>query len=163
MQKQYRVGDKVYTLRHATSEDIEAHYVIAVDEESSITAIKDVYVGNMHKSVNQRLAFVVEESDGVQGFMYGYVEDYLYTGASIVSHNMIATVILFRNCFIVNPYSHKMIFVPHNRDSMLKFLSILTGASVRRYYNGKPYVTVLRDEIVPKGYKVFMYLGIEEI
>lgn len=163
MQKQYRVGDKVYTLRHATSEDIEVHYAIAVEEESSITAIKDTYLESMHKSVNQRLAFVVEESDVVQGFMYGYVENYLYTGASIVSHNMIATMILFRNCFTANAYSHKMVFAPHNRESMLKFLSLLSGASVRRYYNGKSYVTVLRDEIVPKGYKVFMYLGIEEL
>lgn len=161
--KTYKVDNKTYTVEYVTSSAIDEHYVIALQEEPTIELIQEMYKANMLKACEQRLAICVKEEDVLVGFMYNYIEDYSYIGASIVSTTPISTLLLFKTVFEINNKSHKINFVPHNDNSVKKFMSILYGPSIRRYKHGKGFVTVLRSEMEEKGHRIFTYLGLEEV
>ena len=129
--------------------------------EDQITDISlDTYKENMVKAIEQKLAFSIYRDSTRVGFVYNYVEDFKYIGASIWIHSdMVSMLVGLRTIFEISD-AHKLVFVPH-KEGIRYFKSMVKGSSIRaNYKTGSPLV-VLRDVVYNKGFKMFKYLGIE--
>lgn len=156
----YFVNNNIYNINKIID-------VIEIDKdlEEVLDAITDTpldkYKENMIKSVQQELAFSIYKDNIKIGFVYNYMEDFKYIGASMYIHtDIIATLLAFKTIFDIND-THKLSFIPH-QDGIKYFKSIVLGDSIRAYHKIGSPVVVLRSTIYEKGFKMFKYLGIKK-
>jgi len=121
----------------------------------------DSYRSNMEESVRQGLAFCIHKDGNKVGFVYTYIKDHRYVGASIhVYGDIVSSMVALRTIFEVND-THKIIFTPHS-TGLDYFKSMATGPSIRAHHATGGPVTILRDTVYTKGQKIYKYLGIAE-
>lgn len=118
----------------------------------------DKYVSRMYESVDQGYAFRVYKNGLKCGFVYSYMKDGKYLGASIKLNGAVPMVVGLKHVFDICDW-HKIEFMPHGDVSQFK--SMLTGSSIRTYNSHGSMVKILRKDVVEAGYKVFRYLNIE--
>ena len=136
-------------------EDLLVVYNV-VKRDTSVALYKD----NMIKSIDQGLAKKVLKDVVKKGFVYCYVENNKYYGARIHLDTKVAMLLGLREVFEQIDYP-SLEFIPH-KGSLPMFRSIVTGASLRNYYNGvSRKLKIIKKEIVLKGMAMHNYLGIE--
>jgi len=120
----------------------------------------EVYRDNMVASVYQDMAYCIYKNDVRIGFVYNRVERYRYFGASIWMKDTIGMIIAMKTMFEVCD-NHKIEIVPHE-GCIIDYISMASGTSIRTYHCGtRDAIVFLRDELVPKGEKLFKYFGIQ--
>lgn len=149
-------GD-IYEIRKVkeySKADIDVFDVLELIEGTDL----DEYVQRMYKSIDQGYAFRVYKNGLKVGFVYSYMKDGHYLGASIRLKGAVAMAIGLKHVFDICDW-HKIEFMPHGDVSQFK--SMLTGSSIRVYNSHGSMVKILRKDVVEAGYTVFRYLGIE--
>ena len=146
---------RVSYIEDTSSIDDDIATVIDTIQDTDI----DVYRANMVKSVEQHLAYCIYKNDIRVGFIYNRIEGDLYLGASINITDTIAMLIALKTMFEIYD-SHKIQFVPHNRDIRM-FKSMAYGPDIRSYYSSDGYLVIRRADIENNGKRLFNYLGIE--
>ena len=134
--------------------------VATVEDTISDTPIEK-YIYNMLISVDQNLAFSVIVNNVRVGFVYSYLNNYVYTGASIhIHYDIVSTIIALKTIFDIQN-SHKLVFIPHV-GGLYYFKSMATELSIKAYYYNKSPLVVIRDNVYTKGEKIYNYLGITQ-
>ena len=159
MEAHYHDGN-IYTIEPIVDYgEVYEDLLVVYDVVKSDTSVA-LYKENMVKSIDQGLAKKVMKEGIKVGFVYCYVKDSKYYGASIHLNSKVAMVLGFRIIFEQADYP-SLEFIPH-KGSIGMFRSIVTGASLRNYYNGvSRKLKVIKKEIVAKGKIIHNYLGIE--
>ena len=136
--------------------DIEEVSYLIEDENVDM----GIYRAAMVEAVEQGLAFRVVKDGTRCGFVYSYVEEYRYIGASInLPGDMVSVLLGLKTIFDIQD-SHKILILPHDKG-LKSFVSMATGKSIRAYHSVGMPLTILRSSIVEKGKKMFKYLGVE--
>ena len=121
----------------------------------------DKYENAMKQSIEQRLAYEIYKNDTRVGYVYNRVENNTYYGACINVKGFEAMAIAMKHMFEIYD-SHKIVFSPHTHN-LKSFKSMIKGSIIRAWHNGRKTVSILREDIVPQGIKVFNYLRLREI
>lgn len=149
-----------------TVEIMPSGYMIDADIASVAHLIGDTdpneYRDQMVESVEQKLAFAVFKNGTRVGFMYNKETHKGYYGCSINIPDNVALMVGMKTIFELSS-KHKIQFKPHGKESLKAFMSMAKGHNIRAYHSGSPYITIVKDYILPKTKKLFPYFGIEEI
>lgn len=140
-----------YVIQECTKEDIDNHYKVIADKVIDVD--KDVYIGKMMYSVEQRNAFKLDDS-----FLYLYTENRKWYGASVFASNVVFLVMLMVYTSQLLGY-RKIEFVPH--DGMIsKIKSIVDGSSIRLFRTSGGFIPIRVDELTEKFKRLFKYIGV---
>ena len=157
----YKRGSTSYTVEPIDSYDMIDRDISVVIDLIEGTPL-DGYRSNMETSVDQGLAYAIFKDNLRIGFVYNRVEAGAYLGSSIfINKDLVAMNLAMKTMFEI--YDARSIrFTPH-QDNLRYFKSMVRGTSIRAYYSGVPYVTIIRDDIIAKGKEMFFYLGLEVV
>ena len=152
----YSIKDSTYYVHKCTADDIAKHY----DEVASLVADtdKEVYVDNMQRSIQNDSAYLIKKDDKCVGFMYLYIENGKWYGASIHGTDILGFIVLMVE--ITKLYGYINIkFIPHT-NTIHMYKSMLTGSSIRMFRSGSKYVTLRTSLLMDKIHKVYALLGV---
>lgn len=158
----YLGNDSIYEVK-----EILDNTVVKVDAVESLALVDynvesvEAYECNMDLSIEQKLAFDVYKNNQRIGYVYNIIDNEVYIGCSIHLVDTIGMLLAFKTMFEICD-KHRIIFAPHGNNINM-FKSLVYGPSYRMYNNGSNTVTILKDDMVSKGQRMFKYLGIEEI
>ena len=138
--------------------DIEVDIVEVLDAIADVDV--DEYKATMQVCIDQGLAFRVLVNGSKTGFVYAYMDEYKYIGASVwLPGDIVSTVVGLSRIFDQVDV-HKMLVSPHT-GGLGNFVSMATGQSIRAYHTADKPISILRDVVVKKGSRMFRYLGVE--
>jgi hypothetical protein len=142
------------------TKEVDIHYT----KVKSLTSgtLEAAYKEAMLDSVYQNLSYKVTRDGEYVGHFYGRIIEDRYHGCSIFSTgDIVGTVLLLKHVFEQNNRKN-VLFTPHGKKGLLRFISMAVGSSIRSWYAGNEYVVVTKHSIVHKGERMFHYLGIKE-
>ena len=149
----------VYEVRYITEDtsiDTDIEVVLPAITDTAI----EVYRANMAESVNQGLAYAIYKNNTKVGFVYNYIRESKYYGASIYIPGSVVTCLGLKTMFEICD-NHKIQFVPH-ANNLSGFLPMATGENIRAYHSGKPFISVTKKYMYPRVKKLYHYLNIQE-
>lgn len=154
----YIRGDDKYTIEpivDVSQVDLDMATVMDVIQDTDL----DYYRDNMLMSIDQNLSYAIFKNGERVGFVYNRLEDNLYIGCSINIWDHVAMIVGLKHIFDICD-KHKIVFAPHTIN-MKDFVSMATGTSIRIFNTtDTSTVTILRDDIYPRGARILKYLGV---
>lgn len=121
---------------------------------------REEYIAAMVDSVEQGLAFEVHTNDVRTGYMYNRVIDNTYVGVSINIKGACEMIVMFKTVFELYD-AHKLVFGPTS-DNIHNFTSLVSLDALRKW-NATGRLSVLKSSVVPRGKRIFKYLGIRKV
>lgn len=152
MEAVFYTKTSIVIIEKCTEEDLDIHYSLLADKITDTD--KNIYINRMQLSVDQGNAFKI----GNKAFLYLYVENNKWYGASIFSEEILLLVFL-----MVSTSAHlgyrKIEFIPH-LGMINKIKSMLNSDSIRVYRTNGKNVIIRMDELINKFAKLFKCMGV---
>ena len=156
MDRVYSTKRGSYEVSLCTIDDIDEHYALVEAKVASTPQM--LYVENMHKSIENSTAYKVTTDGKLVGFLYLYMKDSIWYGASIYSSDTLAMVVLMVEISTLIGFV-PIRFTPH--DGMInEYKALLDGSSIRGYRSGRSYVLVRMRSLEDKFAQFFKYFGV---
>ena len=154
----YSAGKNSYEVVLCSKEDIEGDYYRVFTLVSDVDS--DLYVEWMETAVEQELAFRCTKNGVLAGFIYVRKEKNHWLGCSLLGLDVVGMMLAWKELYEkIGDVFVK--FNPHEGE-LGQLKSLVTGTSVRRYYNGVGYISVSTKKLAVKQERLYRLLGVRD-